>query len=374
MIRVLLFNTDLELGGTPTVIRELARRLPNEDFEVEVACLGRYSAIAKAIEADGSPVTAFDMRRRHVVRAVRRLRKLIAQRKIDVVLSFLVHANTVAAVARRKRNGVRWLQSIQTTQPTPRWHWIAQRLAAKGADGFVVPSQSIRTVACERSRIAPARVRVIPNAVDITDLLNVPQPPRDPATPLRVGFVGRLDPVKRVPLLVEAIKQMENVELHIFGNGPELRQITAAVDDSPKVTLHGFIDRHLAMASIDVLCLPSIAEGLPMVLIEAMAAGLPVIGARSPGITDVIADESLGYLFDGTVQSLVEVLTFVRDEPMIAHARAALALERVRRELTWDQVIPKYREFLSTTLPRLPRRPAASSSGDAATDTAPARR
>src|SRR5690348_783057 len=139
--RILLLITDLEIGGTPTVVRELATRLNHPpDVEVEVACLSKWGPVADQLRDAGVAVTAFDARGpRDLVRTTRRLRDLARDRKIDTVFSFLVHANVVAALASRKLPGVRFLQSIQTVQPRPDWHWLAQRWAHRYAERIVVP-------------------------------------------------------------------------------------------------------------------------------------------------------------------------------------------------------------------------------------------
>lgn len=345
MGRILLFNTDLELGGTPTVVRELARRLP-----ADVACLGRFGPVARQIEEDGGHVFAFNLRPRNVLTAVGQLQRLVAEREVDVVLSFLVHANAIAALARRKGDGMRWVQSIQTTQPTPRWHWHAQRIAAGRADAVIVPSESIRQVANSRSGIDLCRVTVIPNGVDFTDVVMQPRPARDPAGVLRVGFLGRLDPVKRVPLLVRAVRSLERVELHIFGDGPDRRTVEAVAGGDQRIKMHGFTVKYAALAAMDVLCLPSIAEGFPMVIIEAMAAGVPVVGADAPGIRDAVVDHRTGRLVKmppgEETKALAAALAEVRDNPAAAAARALAALEHVGDHLTWEQIVPRYGEVL----------------------------
>ena len=344
--RVLLFNTDLETGGTPTVVRELARRLPDDAVRVEAACLGRFGPVAEQIEKDGGRVTAFDLKPWQAPLAVSRLRRLVRAREIDVVLSFLVHANVVAALASRRMKHVRWIQSIQTTQPYPKWHWRAQRWAARYAAGFVVPSRSIADAARDRSGIDPSRVRIIPNAVDAAEVAEQARPPRDAASVLRVGFLGRLDPIKNVPDLVRAVLPLERVELHVFGDGPDRGRVKAAAGGAAKVTLHGFADRRSVWPQIDVLCLPSSAEGMPMVLIEAMAAGVPVVGRDAPGIRDVIEDGQTGVLF--RLEKLGTILQRCRDEPALFTTLAARALVIIRDQLTWTHLIPQYRSALAS--------------------------
>src|ERR1700722_13453300 len=127
--RILLLVTDLHIGGTPTVVRELAIRLHAGGNDVQVACLDAWGPTADAIVAAGVPVTALNARGVFDLLVVARLARFIRREKFDVVLSFLVHANVAAAVASRFVANVRWLQSIQTTQPSPHWHWVLQGIA-----------------------------------------------------------------------------------------------------------------------------------------------------------------------------------------------------------------------------------------------------
>ncbi len=144
--RILLLVTDLEIGGTPTVIRELATRLhapPN--VCVEVACLSHWGPVASEIAAAGVSVTPLNAHGlQSLPHLVGKLARLLHDRKIDTLFSFLVHANLVAALAAGFAPGVRCLQSIQTTQPNPRWHWRVQRAIQIAADAVVVPSPSAR--------------------------------------------------------------------------------------------------------------------------------------------------------------------------------------------------------------------------------------
>src|SRR5437773_1188049 len=95
--RILLLITDLEIGGTPTVVRELAIRLRKPpDVEIEVACLSKWGPVADQLRDSGVEVTALDARGvRDLLRVVRKLVRLIRDRKFDTVFSFLIHANTV---------------------------------------------------------------------------------------------------------------------------------------------------------------------------------------------------------------------------------------------------------------------------------------
>jgi glycosyltransferase involved in cell wall biosynthesis len=341
--RVLLFVTDLEVGGTPTVVRELARRLP----AAHIACLGRRGPVAEQIEQDSIGVTAFGVGLLQLPAAVRRLRRLVREERIEIVLSFLVHANAVAALARWGGDSITWWQSIQTTQPTPRWHWPVQRFAARRAAGVIVPSEGVADVATRWAGVPRAKVHVLPNGVDATTLADRVRPPRDGNKPLRLVFLGRLDPIKRVPWLVRVVREIDNVRLDIFGDGPDRPSAELAAAGSSAVQFHGTMQREQALAVADALILPSRAEGFGLVLIEAMAAGVPVGAADVPGIRDVVQHDRTGLLFGGQDDDLAAAVQSLRDGPRAAAGRAEAALRDVEERFLWQAIVPQYRRLLN---------------------------
>jgi len=361
-VKILLLITDLEIGGTPTVVRELAIRL-NESSDVTVACLSRQGPVGDQLIARNIPVIAFNARNaRDLFSTTNRLVSLIRKERFDTVFSFLIHANFVAAIASRFCPGVRFLQSIQTTQPTPRWHWRLQSLVHHAADCIIVPSPSAAMAAMEWADIPADKIVVIPNAVDCGSSTGGPpvsslQEEKDHGRAARatstIGFIGRLDPIKRIPDLLEALKLLDNrFVLQIFGEGedrPRIEKTIASLNLQNRVTLHGAIARpQEAVASIDVLVLPSAAEGFGLVLIEAMAAGLPVVATDVPGIRDVVRDGETGLLVPvASPPQLAAAIRHVCDNPLVRRRLIANAAADVRSRFSWDHVLPKYRSVLA---------------------------
>ncbi len=356
-MRLLLLNTDLGRGGTPTVVRELARRLPTAGLHVEVACLAPRGPVAAEIEASGGRVTAFGATRPwHLPAAVRRLRMLVRERGIDTVLSFLVHANTVAALASRRLPGVRFLQSIQTVQPRPRWHWAVQRRAWPAAGRIIVPSTAVAAVARERCGVPAGRITVIPNALDPAEY---PRVDVFSGPAVRVGFLGRLDPVKDVPRFVRSVAQAASreqdmrIEGHVYGDGPErgaVEKAIAACGFAKRFTLYGFIAKpQAALSNIDVLLLPSAGEGFGLVLIEAMASGVPVIALRAGGVTDVVEDGANGILLppeQGDDAAFARALGELIARPEWRARLIDGGLRTVAEKFSWEAVLPQYRRVI----------------------------
>ncbi len=363
--RILLLITDLNLGGTPTVVRELAVRLNRvAGVKVSVASLSGDGVVSGQLREAGVEVHALGARGVFdFVGTVRKLIGLIDDERFDTVFSFLVHANAVAATAATIRPGVRYLQSIQTTQARPRWHWWVQRLAAMKAERIVMPSMSVAIAARQRSGIRSRKWEIIPNAVEISDFTSIRR--RDDIEADRafhIGFIGRLDPIKQVGDLIQAAGLMAGrattagvgIHVDVFGEGQERRALDSLVESlglQNVVTLHGSVEHPAeALKRIDALVLPSKAEGFGLVLIEAMAAGVPVIATDVPGIRDVVTHEETGLLVPfGRSDALATAICRMRTDRTLREELIRRGREEVARRYTWERVLPEYQRVLVIT-------------------------
>lgn len=332
------------------MVRELALRLRTDSAQIEVACLSAWGPVADVLQQAGVSVHALNARGAGDLNVFKRLAELIRSQQYDTVLSFLVHANVAAAIASQMVDDVRFIQSIQTTQPKPRWHWKAQAIAAKAAEVVVVPSPSVAEVAQSWSWIDRSKIVVIPNAIDPADY---PCSRTLRMDDIHIGFLGRLDPIKRVPLLVEALSKLEsNFRLDLFGEGEDRPRIEAATRKhlvTDRVTLHGAVGRpQAALEQMDLLVLPSQAEGFGLVLIEAMAAGVPiVVGEDIPGIRDVVrcGATALCAKVEWPTALAIAIWGLFNDQSL-RHRLIENARREVRERFSWDVVLPQYRKLL----------------------------
>jgi glycosyltransferase involved in cell wall biosynthesis len=354
--RILLLITDLEIGGTPTVVRELATRLNDPpEVEVDVACLAGWGPVAEQLRNAGVTVILFEASRAWQFPSVlRHLVQLIRERGYDTVFSFLIHANAIAAAASRHTAGVRFLQSIQTVQPKPRWHWWLQRLIHGRAEAIVCPSTAVAERAKSVCDVPAEKIIVIPNAID-PDAFPRVDVFADPNR-VRVGFLGRLDPVKNLRdwtmLLIWAERDGVHVEGHIFGEGPDrtsAEKVIEYFDAADRIFLRGATSSPQdALAQMDVLLFTGRQEGFGLVVIEAMASGVPVVAIRAGGVTDVVSDGINALLFDTPFsdQSFGHVLDRLRTDVSLRQRIIENGLSTVREKFTWDVVLPQYRQLL----------------------------
>ncbi len=177
------------------------------------------------------------------------------------------------------------------------------------ADAIAVPDAFAVDYLSSLHGIADSKFTILPNFVDIEQFT-----PGDIAqrSKNQFIFVGRLDSdQKRPELAIGAAERVPEAQLDIVGEGPELGRIESLTDEMANVRLLGKLphDEISALMSNALgLVIPSRYEGNPKVVIEALAAGLPVIATKSQGLTEIIEDGVNGLLVDASAESIAEAM------------------------------------------------------------------
>jgi glycosyltransferase involved in cell wall biosynthesis len=202
-----------------------------------------------------------------------------------------------------------------------------------------------------REFIPDRRVVALPNGVDCRPFGWVPTVMSDPREPLRLVYIGRVAREKGLYEAFQAVRLAHELgvdaRLVIGGRGPEegrLKRYAQALGIAAKICFAGSVfgaDKVKLLSGCDVMVLPSYAEGLPYALLEAMAAGIPVIATPVGAIPDVVSDGTHGFL------------VAPRDGKAIAEALAVLAGDRER--LSWMSRACRRRIRAAFSIDRLAR-------------------
>ncbi len=246
----------------------------------------------------------------------------------------------------------------------PTW---AKRLFDSIVPGLTL-SQARRVIAVSQheaghlSRLGVPRekIRVVPNGVDISEFEGLADA-RSPSDCITGLFVGRIDPDQKGLLtLVHAIALLpRNLPIRIRLVGEDWGGITllrsaaerGAVTD--RLTFVGRLDRAALIkeyAAADFLVLPSRFEPFGIVLLEAMASGLPVVASRVGGIPEVVVDGETGILVEpGNASEIASAILRLAESPALRARMGACGRERAR-SYSWDALVPRilavYREAL----------------------------
>ena len=163
------------------------------------------------------------------------------------------------------------------------------------------------------------------------------------STGSRLLFVGRLDHLKGLPLILDALERIRashaDIQLDIVGDGPERAALEARVRKRSLescVQFHGYLDQEAIQAlmnNADALVMASFSEGIPVTLMEAMNVGLPVVAPRITGIPELVHEDSSGLLFDpANVEQLTACIIRLLDDPGLRTRLAQKGKQVVEQE------------------------------------------
>ena len=331
--RVLHLITSFEIGGTERQAVELLKRIDRYRFDVRLAVLRHEGPFLREIEDFFPHVPEFPLSSFYDVNAFRqlaRLRRLMTRDKIDILHAHDFYSCLLGAAAARL-SGVRVIACQRHLKLSDRRsHEIGTRLIHRLAHRLLVNSEAIRDRIIEQRSARRSKISVIRNGA-----LDVPASYTYATDEIRrslninadaklIGMVARLQPVKGHSFLIDAaarvMRDHRNVHLVLVGDGPLRSEIES------QIVRHGLTDRiHLLgdrsdasrlIPGFDFLVLSSLHEGSPNAVMEAMAAGVPVVATAVGGTKELIIDGKTGYLAPpADHEALAERIAFaLRDE------------------------------------------------------------
>ncbi len=359
-LRVALLVTDLEPGGTPLRMARLARELHERGVDVHVGCLAPPGPVSAALERDGVSTFACGAHGPRDLEVLVRLSRHLRRIRPDLVHATLTHANVAARVVGA------WCRmpvvtSTATVEVERGWHRTVERLT-RGLDrGHIVNS---RTLA---AHVVAAFGRVPDRVFQVPPMLSRRVVPLDraaaraglglPAGAFVVAWAGRFDPVKRVEIVAACAERMGGADTRFLlaGDGPLRSAIETLVRAGPaadRVQLLGWQDDLTpVLSAADVFLFPSLTEGMPNVVLEALACGVPVVASDIPVLREIAGDdEHVALVTVDDVGAYVQRLHELGADPVRRAARSRAARRwanaHLRPGATADAVLRVYRQVL----------------------------
>lgn len=370
MLNVLQLIPTLDRSGAEKQMVLLAAGLPRDRFRVEVAALTRLGPLEADLRAAGVPVTLIGKRAKVDPLALWRLARWIKARQFDVVQTWIFAANTYGRIAARWAN----VPVVVTAEMAVdlwkgRTDLAVDRRLAHWCDMVVGNSQAVADFYREVG-VPQDRLTVIPSGIADEE-----PPPVDPGqVRAELGvppgahvalFAGRLAPQKGVEDLIAALDLLQHVrpDLHtwIAGDGPLREQLETT---ARAFRLNGLVrflghrdDVPRLLAAADLLVLPSLYEGLPNVVLEAMRFRKPVVATAAPGTTEVVADEKTGVLVPvRNHAALAQAIRRVVADPALARQLGEAGRARAEAEFRADTMIERFATLYEDLARRKPKR------------------
>jgi glycosyltransferase involved in cell wall biosynthesis len=365
-VPIALVITELEPGGAERCLVELALRLDPAAFSAVVYSLAPLPAasrrmLVERLEAADVPVHFLGLSRPwEYFRGVRQLATLLGEQQPGLVQTFLFHANIVGTRAARKAGVPRVLTGIRVADPR-RWRTSLESYLTAAADRHVCVSQSV----AEFSRLrgfAAEKLVVIPNGIDVQYWRHAQPLPLEDLQLARdrrvILYVGRLDDQKGLEPFFDQLpvvfSEFTEHDLVLVGDGPlreSLRHRAQRLGIASRVHFAGWRrDVPAVMAAADVVVLPSRWEGMPNVVLEAMAAGKVVIATQAEGTVELLglgALEQTALVGDWT--GLRGRLLHILRNPLLIKKLGEQNLSRAE-QFSLDSMVTRYQRLYASLM------------------------
>jgi glycosyltransferase involved in cell wall biosynthesis len=311
--RVLVVIDSMEVGGSQRQIQHLLDGLDRQHWEPELAYFRSDSFLVDAIRASGITVHYLPKRGRLDLRFLASYARLLRERNYALVHAYSLTAELWTLPA-RFLSGLRPVlvasERSSVRDDRPAWYWWLKRIVLGRSAAVIANSEAGAQSTAQRTRMPASLFTTIandvglPTPVSTEDKAALRQSIGAPEGDLFGLFVGRLVPVKNLECLVRALAMLAPAQrpwLALAGDGPLRDEIARLAADHGVASRLCFLgerpDATQLMQAADFLVLPSHFEGLSNALLEAMAAGCPVIASAVGGSVELIEHGRTGLLF-----------------------------------------------------------------------------
>ena len=307
-IKILYVISTLDRAGAEKQMVQLATGLNRNRFEPEVVCLWRKGLLEEELKNADIPVTLIQKRWKFDLSVVSRLADFIKKKEFEIVHTWLFTSNTYGRMAARKAGTPIIIASERCVDV---WkniiHRAIDRHLARWTHKIIANADAVKEFV-QNEGIMPDKIGVIRNSFDREKFR---KPDRGKARrklgasegEVAIGFAGRLSKQKGVLYLVKAgalLPKEIDWNMYIFGEGSlrgrlEKRARASGIESRARF-MGAFQNSEEILPGLDIFVLPSLWEGLPNVLIEALASRLPVVAVDVGGVKEVVKEGSSGFL------------------------------------------------------------------------------
>ncbi len=316
-MRIGLVIGQLGYGGAERQLYELARSMHREHEVFVYSLSDRLSPFGDALLAQGVSVRALPARRSFDLQRVHALRRCIETDRLEVLHAFLYIASAYAYLATPSYRGVRLVTSARNCKPEPNvLRRTIIRRAFRRSHAVICNSRTMAAFAVHYYRAPQQRVHVVYNGIDVSQYASCRTTTARPGNAYTIGTIGRLERQKNLDMFLAAAarvrKQLPQARFRILGEGSERARLEALSERLGLGTAVQFEGTRSDVASflteLDQFWLTSDWEGTPNVVLEAMAAKVPVIATRVGGTPELIRSGESGMLVEpGDLESLARI-------------------------------------------------------------------
>ncbi len=365
--KILLLAVGLGIGGTETHVSELASRLDRKRFDLTVCTLKPGGVIAEQMQRRGIRVVSLDGVGKVDLRVLFKLRAFLRNERPEIIQAFLFWANMAARIANLGLGFARVIASYHDEVVSEGWLMRAiDRLTLSWSDRLVCCSDAVQQSVQKRIGGKNEQFVTIPFGVEserFTAAFPVSRAEvgMDEKLPV-IGTVCRLvEPKKGLSVLLRAVAHLEETDgkprcqVLIVGEGPAeagLKALCSELGIEERVHFAGpRLDVPSVIQCVDVFVLPSLYEGFGIAILEAMAAGKPVVATAVGGIPEFVESGKSGLLVEpGHPVALAQAIKRFLDQPELANTMARAGQERARTLFSIERSVREHEELYELCL------------------------
>ncbi len=306
MFNILLLTTEMRPGGAERIVHDLAVSLDQEKFRVTVAALDGRGEYADRIRAHGIEVIDLGAYHPWRVDVVLKIRKLLLEKNIHLLNTHLIHANVTgrlaAALLPKKIPVISTVHIVEKRRKG--WHFRLDRLTSRWCDLEICVSEAAKKFHQEQTGLPDQFFTVIHNGIDLSRFEALPNSANRcsiraeigvPEDAFLIGGFGRFNFQKGFDLFLQAIAWLKNdgvdCRYALAGYGPEefaLKELARELGVSDQLVFAGYFPAaEEFIPALDLCVVPSRWEGMPLVLLETLACGVPVLASEIDSLQEV---------------------------------------------------------------------------------------
>jgi glycosyltransferase involved in cell wall biosynthesis len=360
-VRVLQLGSPAGMFGAERWIMALAKHLPRDQVETVIGVIqdeptGKEPPLCEHARTLGFETLTIQALGKLSAQAVSGLRQAISDLRIDVLHTHFYKPTILGAIAVRgthcKLLATPHGWNTDAGLKLQAYEWL-ERLAFARAH-VVAPLSGDLERGLRGLPWLKGKVQLISNGVDLSEVTGSDAVASEvQAARARgefvVGYIGQLIARKRVDTLIDAFAKMQNLSAKLFvvGDGDQRAALEIQARNlgiEGQVHFVGFREDRLDfLRGFNALVLPSSLEGIPRCLMEAMAAGVPIVGSRIPGIADLISEQQTGLAFNvGDTDSLAHCLKELAADKALSNRLAVSAQMRVTESFSASGMAQQY--------------------------------
>ena len=360
-IRIVYVVHTLRLAGLENVVVSLANCMEPSLFECTIVSLASQDPLQNKVHTERVKVVSFEKKEGNNPRLIYQLCRFLCQERPHIVQTHNWGTLLEGVLAAKLAGVPIVIHAERGTIDRRRRNLFIQRCLLRTVHQVLSVSEAHRRRLADSTGFPYERIKPIPNGVDVslfyprsTEKQRIRRNIGLEPTPIYIGTVANLRPVKNQALLLRVGSRIcrthENVRFVFAGDGPLKEQLVALAAElgiSAKVRFLGArADIPEVLNALDIFVLPSLSEGMPNAVLEAMASGLPVVATRVGGVPELIEDGNTGVLIPSEDEKQLETVL----ENLLRYYTKRLALgekgrQHVLEYFRLDRMVNEYQDL-----------------------------